>query len=1066
MRQLIKILLPIVITVGLAIVFVVIAFDRPAGNRLADFDVSASNNSCQSQFDSRGNVGISYSRADDCNVEFTAKSRLLIENIDRIDMKYLVAENIIKDDLVNIEVFGPNWKLISKNNYRISSGMDSIPVDLPQQFNGEISVIRFIFYRSAFTDPAEIDIRSLQFSSDNSPSWFSVVPQIANKFVTAGAMIKVGLISFAYYFSRALNIPVLLNTILGLSGILVCFLSGWIMARRLFHQSEFLPAVLAALLLGLAQLTLTMLALSLFHLMFAGPVLGLNLACLVFLIIRYRYRFSWSRALLPVQGLLQKARKNLFVFLGVTMVAGLLLITLIQALNAAPFGYDALAYHLPMAVEWSESGQVFPISLSSFLSYMPGGAELLMSYIIMAFRSDLLTSLIQLPFLIITALAVYQIVRNLGVRRVGAMIGALLVFCIPVFIKETQRAYIDLIFMALVMLALNYGIQFWRRLDRASLLLGAITVGLAIGMRYTAWHFLLPILILYLVAMIRFVRQKASSRLFHFIKLLLIFIGAVLIFGGYWYIRNWIITGNPIYPSALAPGGFTLFDSGVSTSYANFLSSMTIFPNFGDINWTAHREAILTAFGAPFLWAMMIILIGGLVGNFIVKNTWSEKILRLFLILLPIYSIFIFTTIPFSSIINQSMRYVFVFVPLTAAVLGFIAGWHKVFTWLAGLSVLGLLISSFWPLALFDKNNTINFPFSGTKLLVILLVVAWLLFLFWPILNKIMANRWGKNILLIAILIGSLGFIVGFTNDYQINKYSWYQSNYYQVGQAANWIDQNADGEGINLIGIDRPYPFYGRNFKNKIYQLNSNSDRDLLYHEYRRPFKEDWRDYGQLNVRLTRSGPNDDSPLHLKLNFYSTDDKNNYVQLGSLSGEITVGTNDFSLDLAELSARDRVVIMEWQMTGLGDSDELKIDELVLTDRSSKSPNFPEDLAILPNTWEVGGEWQNSDSVYYATLDRDYLLRVDSPAGDNDTGRSGYIKAYFNTNEFGHIYENPNKEIWLRNLKENDIRFVVSTYSSTGNERPEMQWIGQQPDIFSEVYSNDMIKIFRIDWPN
>ena len=91
--------------------------------------------------------------------------------------------------------------------------------------------------------------------------------------------------------------------------------------------------------------------------------------------------------------------------------------------------------------------------------------------------------------------------------------------------------------------------------ERGYLLAGMSLFGMAIGIKYTTLTFLIPATILFLTTFITLNHQKLL-RMFNkgFQKtismnkwILLLFI-LPLIFGGYWYIKNFIVSGNPVYP--------------------------------------------------------------------------------------------------------------------------------------------------------------------------------------------------------------------------------------------------------------------------------------------------------------------------------------------------------------------------------------------------------------------------------------------------------------------------------------------------------------------------------------
>lgn len=1065
-----KILIYLAITIVLIGIIVICLSGKPSGISINDFSQMIASGDCAVSNNESGELTIIYDQTSDCSVDLFLERPVELKHNRELNFNFLV-NDIVERGQVKLGVFAAGWQTLLDGAGNLGTGLTQVKLELPDDQTNEVSVVRLIFYRTAFINPATIHLQSINaVPLTAKPAWQTWLNQAGLYLGSAVVLGGVGLKNLTHYWLAGGQISYLARILCGLGSLLAAWLSAWIITRRGLKIVGLANALMAASLICIFQITVIMVGLSLVKEMFALPVIVANVAILVILTLCYRAWPSLAVLARVSAAVITRLKRHWLIVLIFGLVGTLYLVAVMQGISEPPVGYDSLVYHLPMAVEWSKTGQLLPLSFPTFLGYMPGGAELLMAFNLMTWQSDMYVSIIQFPFLLLTALAVYQIGRTLGARRLAAAIGAALVFAVPVFVKEIQRSYVDIIFMALVMITLAYALKYWRQPTWVNLALGAMAAGLAAGVRFTAFHFLLPVLIFFLLGFI-FARQTqpVRRRLWPVVKKIGAFVLIAVIAGGYWYIRNWIITGNPIYPSPLHLGGVTIFPSGISPSYANFLGGMTIWPNLWHFDLAPYREAILQSFGWPLIISAGVIVVVAFIGTIIIKSPWREKLLKIFLICLPLYALFIYTTIPFSAHVNQALRYFFVALPLVAVAAVIIASWHKIAAYLVAGLIIGLTVYSFWPTAAWDPNTTVNFPVSACLLLATALVVSWLIWGALRIPGILRLGHWGYYLIAGLVMIGLVGAMSGFMQDYEGYKFSWYGDKYSQIGQAAEWINQHTTGDNIDLVRLDRVYPFYGDNFKNNLYQLSLNSTAVKLYHDYQLPFKEDWTGYDQLNLTVDLE-PADRQPHDYRadLTLFTTDDKNNYVALGNSRYDLVPGENNLFFDLRPIISRNRVVIWWWHVAdqSFTASAKLAIRRIYLSNRNELGKSLPDTMAIVPNTWELSGAWQNTNNVYYVMTDQEYLLQSEYQYGRDDLGNGGDIKAYFNTDEFGHMHESPNRAAWLASLANHQIKYVVASGINNEHLVPELTWINELPARLTEVFSNDLIKIVEVNNPN
>lgn len=233
------------------------------------------------------------------------------------------------------------------------------------------------------------------------------------------------------------------------------------------------------------------------------------------------------------------------------LVAGFL-IALIYFQNASPpLSDDALIYHLPAAVQWLKTGWLGTYDawfVNPANTYSPLAGSVLMTWWIAPVGCDVLVRTCQMPALILIFFAMSELLTSLGLRRGNAaIVAAATVLCRP-FVSQTILVKDDL-FVAAFFLCFVAGCARGRLEDRLAPWRLGVAAGLMLAMKYTVL-LSVPLLLLLIDAPWR-ARWTAGRWLIVLILILLL--------AGPWYVRNWIITGNPIFPVPLKIAGVELF---------------------------------------------------------------------------------------------------------------------------------------------------------------------------------------------------------------------------------------------------------------------------------------------------------------------------------------------------------------------------------------------------------------------------------------------------------------------------------------------------------------------------
>ena len=216
-----------------------------------------------------------------------------------------------------------------------------------------------------------------------------------------------------------------------------------------------------------------------------------------------------------------------------------------------PHWYDVLVYHLQVPREWFELGRIIPLEHNVF-SFFPFNIEI--HYLaMMHLRGSSYAAMYQAQLLGIvlscaSAMAIWSAVRPIS--RPGATLAAFAFLLTPWVTMLSSVAYVEpgqMFFVALSMAWLLSARQSSHGISRAVLLAGIFS-GLAAGTKLTSLAmFTLPATLFILIALPLHFPLHFPRRL----GLTTLFLLATLLPLSPWLVRNYIWSGNPVFPLAL-----------------------------------------------------------------------------------------------------------------------------------------------------------------------------------------------------------------------------------------------------------------------------------------------------------------------------------------------------------------------------------------------------------------------------------------------------------------------------------------------------------------------------------
>ena len=233
---------------------------------------------------------------------------------------------------------------------------------------------------------------------------------------------------------------------------------------------------------------------------------------------------------------------------------------LLVAFVLPPFAYDGLTYHLTNVASWIHAGRIVPSPLSLCCAYYPGNAELPSAWLMILHGQDWLVGIVQIGVAALGGLAVGGLGRTAGLSRRGAAAAGALFVLTPALLAQYDALRRRAASHSVALRPSRIGsllaatartsrsIRPWHSVP--DILTGTKGNGLAGGRRARTVRRDLAA-----------VRRRRRERLTigGALPAMAGVVGACLPLGGWWYIRNAVDKGNPMYPFELKVGTHGFF---------------------------------------------------------------------------------------------------------------------------------------------------------------------------------------------------------------------------------------------------------------------------------------------------------------------------------------------------------------------------------------------------------------------------------------------------------------------------------------------------------------------------
>ncbi len=335
------------------------------------------------------------------------------------------------------------------------------------------------------------------------------------------------------------------------------------------HLSGKLTAIL---LLWALQIVLSEIILGSLNQLYFPKLFLLNLVISSFIILRFRppnkyltttFKNDWDDIREAWQEI--KSPSNLFLILLLVFVSWWFILA---SLLLPPRGVDDLGYHLPPIYHYitHHNLEVLPPEPVPFVAY-PQNADMLFMWPTIFVHNTSLIGLVQFTFSIIGIVAIYALAQMLGLSAAISFFVAIQFFFTPVVLAQAGSAYVDNISAVVFLMALYFSAMFFKTKREVHLYLAALSIGFLTGTKYTM---VIPAAFLQIFILPVLWKEKKTKSFFLYLFLL-------FLAGGYWYIRNYIVFDNPIFPVNLTQNNFGVM-GGIEVEKFNFLEKLIDIP--------------------------------------------------------------------------------------------------------------------------------------------------------------------------------------------------------------------------------------------------------------------------------------------------------------------------------------------------------------------------------------------------------------------------------------------------------------------------------------------------------
>ncbi|MFC1474620.1 hypothetical protein ACFLQK_01125 [bacterium] len=488
-----------------------------------------------------------------------------------------------------------------------------------------------------------------------------------------------------------------------------------------------------------------------------------------------------------------------------------------------PPAWDAFVYHLEFPASWLRRGRIFLITVpfgDQAGTYFPSNMELIYLWLLTYTGQDFATNVTQWFFMIVCVAAVYRMSRLTGASQAVSLCASFSIFFMPSIVHQAVSSEVDVAFSAMFVASIYFLLR-WRENPtiKFNLVLSMMAIGLFMGTKTIAlpWTCLLYLPLLLVIAI------KRGLRLWMFAGA-----AATILTGGFWYVRNFAVTGNPVFPLSLPIFGVELFNG----AYTRETMINSVFHTDSFREWL---NLLAGEWGIPLL----ILTLFSVLTVFVRYK--RDRIHTICFGVLPLVILAIcFWMVPY----NREVRFTYTAFLLGAVSIGIIisragTGISRVLIMVPIIYVLNLIpfnhghAEFYQHLATHMKNLLFPPHFIHEQMRTGAMIIgAAVLLTAFTVFFSLIRQDWisfsGRFIGISAILV-FVG-VVSISKNYPHYQYAYYART--PMGMSWNFLHQKPESLRVAYTGTDLSYGLVGPFLKNTVYHVPVNRHGFQYFHE------------------------------------------------------------------------------------------------------------------------------------------------------------------------------------------------------------------------------------------
>lgn len=489
-----------------------------------------------------------------------------------------------------------------------------------------------------------------------------------------------------------------------------------------------------------------------------------------------------------------------------------------------PPPWDAFVYHLSFPASWVKSGSIFPVTVpfgDQAGTYFPSNVEMIFFWLLTYSRQDFTTNCVQCFFLLQCVLAVFRLCRISGADRSPSLCAAFAVFFMPSMLHQAAASEVDVAFSAMFISCLYFLIRWIKAPDtRMNMIMAFISAGLFLGSKTIA----IPWTVVILIPVLLYAIYKHGFKLWMFIG-----IACSILTGGFWYIRNLLLTGNPLFPLTLKIGSFTLLNGAYERS--SVLHSAFHTDSFAE--WAA---LMANCWGIPIIITLAAMSIFAMFSSVSIRKKIFFPAVSLTILFLS------FFVIPY----NREVRFTYTaflvaLIPLSL----FINIWRKknrMYMYLIFLAIyicnVMLIINGntmFHRQLIFHLYNIVTAAHPVYKAMIpgAITMAAAAITLGGVIFFYVVTQKWNNKMSAVVLVGLALIFVSTFVESKRYEKYRYQYYSFFLMGRSWDALHQLVpESARVSYTGTDLSYGLFGPMLKNTVYYTSINKHGFKYFHQ------------------------------------------------------------------------------------------------------------------------------------------------------------------------------------------------------------------------------------------